>query len=67
MRFDVYDRDADSERLSDHDFIGTVETTLGSILGRQVPRASAPVCFVPYCCHPPIVVADDADGSTVST
>ena len=34
LRFDVYDRDSESSTLTDHDFIGTVETTLGTLLGR---------------------------------
>ena len=34
VRFDVFDRDAESEALADHDFIGSVSTTLGTVLGR---------------------------------
>ncbi len=34
LRFDVYDRDSASSTLTDHDFIGTVETRLGALLGR---------------------------------
>ncbi|XP_073229947.1 copine-8-like isoform X2 [Porites lutea] len=33
LRFEVYDIDKKSSRLSDHDFIGSMECTLGSIVG----------------------------------
>ena len=32
VKFEVYDWDTSSNRLSDHDFLGRVETTLGSIV-----------------------------------
>lgn len=33
LRFEVYDLDKNSAKLSDHDFIGAAECTLGSIVG----------------------------------
>ena len=38
LRFAVFDRDAPTDDLQKHDFIGEVETTLGEIVGRCVAR-----------------------------
>lgn len=36
LRFDVYDRDSkDSNNLKDHDFIGSIRTTLSRIMGSR--------------------------------
>jgi len=35
LRFDVYDRDSQSEDLSTHDYIGSIRTTLSRIMGSR--------------------------------
>ena len=37
LRFDVYDSDNDSPHLEDHDFIGTMECSLGDNKGKVLP------------------------------
>ncbi|XP_046841250.1 copine-9-like [Xenia sp. Carnegie-2017] len=41
LRFHVYDVDSNSPRLSDHDFIGRLDITLGSIIGEHGGRLEA--------------------------
>ena len=41
LRFDVYDRDNESNDLQAHDFIGRVETTLSRIMGSRGSTFSA--------------------------
>ena len=38
LKFEVYDSDSASTKLSDHDFIGQVSTTLGEIVGASSGR-----------------------------
>ena len=45
LRFDVYDRDNESEDLQAHDFIGRVETTLSRIMGSRGSTFSAQICL----------------------
>ncbi|CAH0489482.1 unnamed protein product [Peronospora farinosa] len=35
LRFEVFDRDSASERLSDHDFLGCVEITMGQLMSSK--------------------------------
>jgi hypothetical protein len=49
LKIAVFDRDGPTEDLSRHDFIGDVETTLGTIIGRCVDVARARVLHVRAC------------------
>jgi len=41
IKFEAYDRDSDSQNLRDHDFIGSVSTTLSKIMGSRGATFSA--------------------------
>ncbi|EEC13238.1 copine, putative, partial [Ixodes scapularis] len=43
MRFEVYDADSKSQRLEDHDFLGSMDCTLGEIVSVQGSRFIRPL------------------------
>lgn len=43
LKFEVYDSDADSARLEDHDFIGSMECSLGEVVAAQGKGLTRPL------------------------
>ncbi|XP_033644541.1 copine-8-like [Asterias rubens] len=70
LKFEIFDVDSQSQKLTSHDFLGKIETTLGEILGSSNNRLEKPLVGAGKKCGRIIIsaeeVSDCKDRATLS-